>query len=85
MRKVRRFARGFFPLIGKAFRYNLIRSAALVKIIQATLELTGYAPWTPARAEAVELTIDMCVGIAVLYATGQAHNNPTPSICPPPT
>lgn len=62
-------------LITDAFKYNMIRGAAVVKLIQAILQLSGHAPWPDDRSVSIETMIDFFVGIAVLLGVGQAHSN----------
>jgi hypothetical protein len=67
--------RGTLRLIGQAFRYKLIVGASTVKLIQVVLQLTRHQPWTPDQSEAAGLLIDVVVGLAILHATGQAHES----------
>lgn len=65
----------FRTLIVDAFKYNMIRGAAFVKLIQAILQLSGHAPWPDNLSVSVETLIDFFVGIAVLLGVGQAHSS----------
>lgn len=62
--------------VKNAFKYNLIKGAAVIKVIQAILQLTGHQPWPDAQNTSVETLIDFVVGIVVLIGVGQAHDNP---------
>jgi hypothetical protein len=62
-------------LIGKAARYNLIKGAAVIMVLKAVLQTTGYQPWTPEQNAAVEVVVDFLVGVMVLTGVGQAHES----------
>ena len=73
--KGKKFFGSIWGLITKAFRYNLIKGAAVLKVIQAILVLTGHQPWSDAQNSSIETLIDFTVGIIVLIGVGQAHDN----------
>lgn len=68
----------FWVFFKNAFKYNLIKGAAVVKVIQAVLQLTGHQPWPDASNASVETLVDFVVGIVVLVGVGQAHANIEP-------
>lgn len=65
----------FFVLLENAFKYNLIRGAAIVKFLQVLAQLTGHIPWDEQHNLAVETGIDFLVALAALCGVGQAHDN----------
>lgn len=62
-------------LAKNAFQYNLIKGAAVVKVLQAVLSLTGHQPWSSDMNASVETLIDFVVGIVVVVSMSQAHEN----------
>lgn len=64
-----------WELVKKAFKYNLIKGAAVIKVIQAILVLSGHQPWSDPMNTSVETLLDFVVGIVVLVGVGQAHDN----------
>ena len=57
-----------------AFHYNMIRGAAVIKVIQAVLVLTGRQPWSPEQSASVEVLIDFVVAIIVVVGVNHAHD-----------
>ncbi len=61
-------------LVLDALKYNLIKGASVVKLVQAVLVLSHHQPWPDDMNASVETVIDFAVGIVVLLGVGQAHN-----------
>ena len=61
-------------LLQTAFKYNMIKGAAVVKILQAVSGLAGIQPWAPEWSTAVEVLIDFAVAILVVIGLNHAHD-----------
>ena len=61
-------------ILHTAFHYNMIRGAAVIKVIQAVLVLTGRQPWSPEQSASVEVLIDFVVAIIVVVGVNHAHD-----------
>ena len=65
-------------LLKTAFKYNMIKGAAVIKLIQAVLVLSGHQPWSPDQNASVETLIDFIVAIIVLIGINHAHDSQPP-------
>lgn len=65
----------FKTFLKNALKYNLIKGAAVVKVVQAILQLSGHAPWPEPMNLSVETLIDFIMAIFVVIGMGQAHEN----------
>ena len=61
-------------ILHTAFHYNMIKGAAVIKVIQAVLVLTGQQPWSPEQSTAVEVLIDVVVAVVVVVGVNHAHD-----------
>ena len=71
------FFKSLWHLIKTAFKYNMIKGAAVIKLIQAVLVLSGHQPWSADQNASVETLIDFTVAIIVLVGINHAHDNQT--------
>lgn len=71
---MRKFFKELRCIVHTAFKYNLIKGAAVIKVIQAILVLSGTQPWTPEQSASVETLIDSAVAVFVLVAMSHAHD-----------
>lgn len=69
-----KFLTELWHLLKTAFKYNMIKGAAVIKLIQAVLVLSGHQPWTPEQNTSVEVLVDFVVGIVILVGINHAHN-----------
>jgi len=69
------FLSKLWHLIKTAFKYNMIKGAAVIKLIQAVLVLSGHQPWTTDQNASVETLIDFAVAIIVLVGINHAHES----------
>ena len=53
----------------------MIKGAAVIKLIQAVLVLSGHQPWTTDQNASVETLIDFAVAIIVLVGINHAHES----------
>ena len=68
------FLTKLWRILQTAFHYNMIKGAAVIKVIQAVLVLTGRQPWPPEQITSVEVLIDLVVAVIVLIGMNHAHN-----------